>query len=96
MARTSRGNQTGKAAQGHDDITDVESDYARRLKVASDQVKDIIGNTQDYIHLMLKIKEGEMLETFETIVAQCKEWDQVNQPVQMKHRMNELTPYVID
>jgi len=75
MSRTLAGNLTGTAAQGHDDIYDTPSPYAIRLKKAMNAVYEIINDKWAYLDLTLHIKDEYLLETMETIVSQCAEYD---------------------
>jgi hypothetical protein len=63
------------AAHGHDDINDVQSSYAFRLKSAGEQVRAIINDDMSYIQLIMRVKDGELLSTYETIIEQCNKWD---------------------
>ena len=78
MARTLNGNLTGRAARGVDDIYQEETEHSKRLHIASEKVKAIIGDNTSFLSLMIKLvndEKSDMLETFEIIISQCEQWD---------------------
>ena len=78
MARTIAGNQTGKAAQGHDDVTDAQSEFYQRVTKASARCKEIFGDPLAFAHWMIKIPEGKLLEYMEEIIKQYDEAEQIH------------------
>jgi len=75
MARTLNGNLTGKAAHGIDDIYEAQSDYSKRLDIAKSKVKSIFSDDEFFIHWMMRIEHGTMLETMENVIAQVTHYD---------------------